>query len=129
MLSGSSLDTWTLTRNPLSFAQSVTKNLNIPVTNTLEMILYLKRIPAELIQNATASQFYSVSSAKRRVILNTFFIKNSVVQKLLKNIRLTSNVHYKKHIKLLIWTANEYSLNNRKSMFSSAKIISGRKQP
>lgn len=61
MLSGSSLDTWSITRNPLKFAKTVASCLKINTWNTKRMVEELKKRPAEEIQKVTASKFKLVS--------------------------------------------------------------------
>lgn len=57
MLSGSSLDSWALTRNPLKFAKNVASSLKINTWNIKDMVKELKKRTAEEIQKATASKF------------------------------------------------------------------------
>lgn len=57
MLSGSSLDSWALTRNPLEFAKSVASSVNVGTRNVRDMVAGLKALSAAALQDATATQF------------------------------------------------------------------------
>lgn len=60
MLSGSTLDSWSLTRNPLGFTQKIAKNLKINSKTNKDLIERLKKVSVEQIQKATVSAFTSV---------------------------------------------------------------------
>lgn len=61
MLSGSTLDSWTLTRKPLNFAKSVASSLKISSKNIAQMVSELKNLSPEKIQEATSSAYTKVS--------------------------------------------------------------------
>lgn len=61
MLSGSSLNSWALTRSPLNFAKSVATSLKVNTKNITNMIEGLRRLPAEEIQKTTYSKFILVN--------------------------------------------------------------------
>lgn len=60
MLSGSSLNSWSFTRNPLSFTKALASSLNVQTSNINEMVEKLKLIDAEEIQTKTDSLYKSV---------------------------------------------------------------------
>lgn len=60
MLSGSSLNSWSFTRNPLSFAKSLATSLNMQTSNIRAMVDNLKRIDAEELQTKTDSLYKPV---------------------------------------------------------------------
>lgn len=62
MLSGSSLDSWALTRNPLDFAKSVASNVKVSTKNNKEMVEGLKQLSASELQAAAAARFTRVLS-------------------------------------------------------------------
>lgn len=68
MLSGSSLDSWALTRNPLNFAKSVASSLNIKTNNVKEMVNELKKRSAEEIQKTASSKFVRVSNVVLKLV-------------------------------------------------------------
>lgn len=61
MLSGSSLNSWALTRRPLKFARSVASSLGIRTENITNMVEGLKKLSAKIIQEVTVSKFNRVS--------------------------------------------------------------------
>lgn len=60
MLSGGSLNSWALTRNPLDFAKTVASSLKVSTTSAREMVQGLKQLSAEEIQIATAASYSRV---------------------------------------------------------------------
>lgn len=64
MLSGSSLDSWALTRNPLDFAKSVASSLKISTRKIQTMVDELRNRTAADVQSATSSAFNKVFAKK-----------------------------------------------------------------
>lgn len=69
MLSGSSLDSFSLTRSPLSFAKKVASSLKIKTRKVEEMVEELKKCPAEDIQKIASSKFKSVKNYSGNIYL------------------------------------------------------------
>lgn len=103
MLSGSTLDSWALTRNPLKFAKSVASSLKLNTKNYAKMVEDLQKISPEKIQKATSSVYKKVSSM-RLISFNdnvSFSIQRvhgmtNAVREILKQIIqiLTKNSHF-----------------------------------
>lgn len=70
MLSGSSLNTWALTRSPLSFVMAVGESMKLPVIILREMIERLKYLPVEQIQNHTLAIYNQVGNVRNQVKKN-----------------------------------------------------------
>lgn len=67
MLSGSSLDSWSLTRNPLDFTKKISSYLKLKTKNNKDMIESLKKVSVEQIQKATVATFKSVSKNNKKI--------------------------------------------------------------
>lgn len=66
MLSGSSLNPWSLSSDPLTFTKSVASSLNIATTNIRQMIEKLKLVDPEELLKQTDPLYNSVSCLKRK---------------------------------------------------------------
>lgn len=65
MLSGHSLNSWALTRNPLNFAKSVALALGVSTINIKDMVEGLRKKSAEELQKAVNSRYIMVSNFVR----------------------------------------------------------------
>lgn len=60
MLSGSSLNSWGLSRAPLDFAKTIASGLGITTSNVRQMVEGLKQVSATRLQTEVSSKYNSV---------------------------------------------------------------------